>query len=284
MTYKNIVLLILLLACVSASMVTFTSCGNESNIITQFFTNEVTAKQRLDSANAQSTRKYGVNTKLVLIVGKNVKSNGKTDIATLTAITNPDSIGTWLYIYKTPPSDTLRIYTPNPLPGASDCIELTAFYNINSLIGLIQDTSTKNMVGDALNFIVSNNVSITTQTSSLLDSDSSLNLANTSDPIIRFDPSFIPDTSHLNGNVFFSTGTNKTINMFLIPAWGTLHLSTYIPNLIGFPPDLWIVNYKKTDTGTTNLILGTVVQSGQIMGINNMGLTSRVINLSKYSQ
>lgn len=284
MRYNKFALFTLLFLCVSISMVLITSCGNESNIITQIFSNEVTAKQRLDSANAQAIRKYGPSIKLVLILGKNVKSDGKTDISTLTAITNPDSVGAWLYVYKAPADTSLRIYTPNPLPGASDCIELTALFNMNSLLGLIQDTSAKNIVLGGLNLILSQNLSITTQTSYLLDSDSSLNLANTTSPIIRFDSSFIPAASSLNGNAFFSSGSNKTINMFLVPAGGTLHIPSFINTLTGFPPDLWIVNYKKTDTGSTNLILGTVVQSNETMGISTLGLTSRVINLSKYSQ
>lgn len=284
MTYKKIALFILLLACVSISITIINSCGNSTNIITQIFTNEVSAKQRLDSANAQAIRKYGLSIKLVLIVGKNVKSDGKTDISTLTAITNPDSIGAWLYIYKKPSNDTLRIYTPDPLPGASDCIELTALFNLNSLLALIPDTSAKNIVSGGLNLILSQNLSISTQTSSLLDSDTSLNLANTTSPLIRFDSSFHPSYSNFNGNAFFSSGTNKTTNMFLVPAGGTLHLPSFIDSLTGFPPDLWIVNYKKTDTGPTNLILGTIVNSGQIMGIGYLGLTSKVINLSKYSQ
>ncbi len=286
-TRKRIFVLIALCLGISITVVYFASCGNESsNPIIQIFSNEVSAKQRLDSANAQATRKYGTSVKLVLIVGKNVKSDGKTDISTLTVLTNPDSIGAWLYVYKSPGDSSLRIYTPNPLPGANDCIELTALFNINSLLALMQDTSSKNLVSGALNLILTSSINISTPSSSLMDSDTSLNLANTTNPIIRFDSSFVPDTSHLNGNAFFADGTNKTVNMFLVPAGGTLNLPNYIQNLIGFPPDLWIVNYKKTDLTNTqrNLVLGTVVQSNQTMGISQLGLTSRVINLSKYSQ
>ncbi len=263
------------------------SCGTEENIITQIFSNEVTAKQRLDSASAQATRKYGDSTKLLLIMGKNVKANGKTDISTLSAITNPDSIGAWLYVFRAPNDTSLRIYTPNPIPGSNDCIELTALFDSNTLLSLIADTSAKNMISGALSILISSsNVSITTSTSSLIDSDNSLNLANTTNPIIKFDSSFAPDTSSLNGNLFFSTGTGKRINMFLIPAVGTLHLPDFILDLTGFPPDLWIVNYKKKDLNNSekSLILGTVVEGSQIMHVANIGISSKVINLSKYAE
>jgi len=263
----------------------FSSCSEDdvTNIITGITTVEVTAKDRLDSANAQATRKYGVNTKLVLIIGKNVKADGKTTLSALTAITTPDSIGAWLYVYRVPVDTSLRIYTPNPLPTANDCIELTAFFSTNQLVNLIQDTSAKNIISGALNVIISSNVNITTPSGSLLNSDASLNLANTTNPIIKFNENYTPDTSSLNGNVFFQTGTNKTRNMILIPAAGTLNLPAYIQNLTGFPPDLWIVQYKKTNTSnqTESLILGTVVQTGQLMGVP-IGIQSAVINLSKY--
>jgi hypothetical protein len=262
----------------------YTSCGSD-NPITQIFSNEVSAKQRLDAANSQAAATYGVNAKLVMIFGKNVKSNGKTDISTFTAITSPDSIGTWLYIYRVP-GDTanLRVYTPNPIPGTSNCIELTSFFNINEIINLIQDTSARTIVSGALTLLTTSNINITTATGSLIDSDVSLGLANTTNPIIKFDASYNLSASTDNGNAFFSSGTNESTNMFLIPAAGTLDLPTIITELTGFPPDLWIVNYKKTNTSNVpeNLILGTVVQSSQIMGIPSLTLTSKVINLSKY--
>jgi hypothetical protein len=275
---------ILLCAAVMSAfiIVLFSSCAD--NPITQIFFNEVTAKQRLDSANAQAVRKYGANTKLVLIMGKNVKSNGTTDISTLSAITSPDSIGAWLYVYCVPADTSLRVYTPNPIPGANDCIELTAFFNVNTLLALIPDTSSRNIISGALNLVTQANISITTSSSELIDSDVSLGLANSTSPVIKFNSNYIPASSNLNGNLFFSTGTNKSINVFLIPAAGTLQLPNYIQNLIGFPADLWIVNYKKTDSGEKNLILGTVVKSNQIMGISSLGLSSKVINLSKFVQ
>jgi hypothetical protein len=72
--------------------------------------------------------------------------------------------------------------------------------------------------------------------------------------------------------------------MILMPAAGTLNLPTFITELTGFPADLWVVQYKKTNASlqTESLILGTVVQSGQMMGIQNLSLQSPVINLSKY--
>src|SRR4030095_6279673 len=279
--FNSLFLLILLILTVFQ----FSSCSDPGTIIHNITTNEVTAKDRLDSANAQATRKYGANTKLVLIFGKNVNSNGSTDISVITALSNPDSIGAWLYVFRVPQDTSLRIYTPNPLPTANDCIELTSFFNINSMIGLIQDTSARNIISGALNVILTTNIGITTPTGNLVNSDVSLNYANTTNPVIKFNANFSPDTSSLNGNVFFQTGTNKTRNMFLIPAAGTLNLPQYIQNLTGFPNDLWVINYKKTNSLNLqeNLILGTVVESTQQMSIPPpIGLTSRVINLSKY--
>ncbi len=262
----------------------FSSCGDDiNNIINNVTTVEVTAKERLDSANAQAIRRYGVNTRLVLIMGKNVKADGKTTLSALTAISNPDSIGAWLYVFRVPSDTSLRIYTPNPIPTTNDCIELTAFFSTNQLLNLIQDTSAKNILSGALDVIISSNVNITTPSGSLLNSDVSLNTANTTNPVIKFNENYVPDTSSLNGNVFFSTGTNKTRNMILMPAAGTLNLPAFIQNLTGFPPDLWIVQYKKTNASnqTESLILGTVVQTGQLMGVP-IGIQSPVINLSKY--
>lgn len=260
------------------------SCSNEiTNVINTITTTEVTAKERLDSANAQATRKYGASTKLVMIFGRNVNEAGKTVLSPISAVSNPDTIGAWLYIYRVPSDTSLRIYTPNPLPTSTDCVELTAYFNTNQLIGLIQDTSAKNIVSGALNFITSANIGITTPTPSLVNSDVSLGYANTSNPLIKFNSSFIPDTSSLNGNAFFASGSGKTRNMVLIPAAGTLNLPAYISNLTGFPADLWIVQYKKTNAASQqeNLILGTVVVSSQLMGVP-IGIQSKAINLSKY--
>jgi hypothetical protein len=263
----------------------FSSCSETEEIIKTVTSNEVAAKDRLDSAIAQAKRTYGDSTSLVLIFGKNVKSNGKTELSVITAITSPDSIGAWMYIFRAPGDTSLRIYTPNPLPSAKDCIELTALFNINTLLNLVQDTSAKNIIAGALEIIITTNIKITTSIPNLVNSDISLGYANTTNPIIKFDNNFAPDTSSLNGNVFFQTGTNKTINMMLIPAAGTLNLPNYIQNLTGFPNDLWIVNYKKLNSNnqTENLILGTVVEAGQQMSIPPpIGLTSKVINISKY--
>ena len=264
----------------------FSSCSDDdiNTIIKNVTTVEVTAKDRLDSAYAQATRRYGDSTKLVLILGKNVKANGKTELSALSAITNPDSIGAWLYIFRAPQDTTLRVYTPNPLPTANDCIELTALFNVNQLLNLIQDTSARNIISGALNLIITSNVSLVTPSGVLLNSDAALNLANSTNPVIKFNDNYIPDTSSLNGNAFFTSGTNQTRNMILIPAAGTLQLPAFITGLTGFPPDLWIVQYNKTNSAMMqeSLILGTVVQSGQVMGIPLIGLQSQVINLSKY--
>lgn len=270
------------LSLVAILILSFSSCTKDdiTNVINTVTTVEVTAKDRLDSANAQATRKYGASTKLVLIMGRNVDANGKTSLSALNALSNPDTISAWLYVYRVPSDTSLRIYTPNPLITANDCIELTAFFNPNQLISLIQDTSARNIVSGAFNIITSANVGITTSPSALINSNISLSLANVSDPVIKFNSSFVPDTSHLNGNVFLSTGTNVKRNMFLIPAAGTLNLPAYITNLTGFPADLWVVQYKKNTS--ESLILGTVVQSGQLMGVP-IGIQSPVINLSKYS-
>jgi hypothetical protein len=263
-------------------IIQLTGCSEDT--IKNIVSNELTAKQRLESAITQAKTTYGDSTRLVLIFGKNVNSNGRTEISAVSAITSPDSIGAWLYIFRTPADTSLKIYTPNPLPAANDCIELTAFFSTNTLLNLIQDTSAKNIVAGALALLTTSGINITTSTSVLIDSDVSLNYANTTNPIIKFDSSFIPDTSSLNGNAFFTAGSDKTINMFLIPAAGTLNLPAFITNLTGFPLDLWVVNYKKLNSSnqTENLILGTVVESSQQMGIPSIGITSKVINLSKY--
>ena len=92
------------------------------------------------------------------------------------------------------------------------------------------------------------------------------------------------------GDRFFSVDTSnavKTVNMFLIPGLGTLNLPQFITSLTGFPADLWIVNYKKSypNNDVHNLILGTIVESNQMMGISlppPLSFQSRVINISKF--
>ncbi len=273
---------LLFLSLFSIFVLSLPSCNNTvESIINAVTTVEVTAKERLDSANAQATRKYGASTKLVLIMGRNVNANGKTTLSVLNSVANPDTISAWLYVYRVPSDTSLRIYTPNPLITANDCIELTAFFNPNQLISLIQDTTARNIISGAFSVVTSANVGITTSPSVLLNSDASLNLANATNPIIKFNSSFVPDTSHMNGSIFLSGSSSQSRNMFLIPAAGTLNLPSYITNLTGFPADLWVVQYKRTNSGVQqSLILGTVVQSGQLMGVP-IGIQSAVINLSK---
>ena len=282
--YKSLKV-VLLFTVLSVSALTFFSCGTDS-IVNQIFTNEVSAKQRLDTANAQAQRDYP-NAKLVMIFGRNVKSNGKTDISTISIVSDPANIGSWLYIYRVP-GDTanLRIYTPNPLPGSSSNIELTAFFSVSQVVNLIQDTAARNLVSGALSLLTNSNINITTSTTNLIDSDVSLGLANTTNPIIKFDVNYNLSASTDNGNNFFSSGTNQTTNMMLVPAAGTLNLPTFIHDLTGFPNDLWVVNYTKTDASNTKqgLVLGTVVQSNQTIGVQGVTLTSKVINISKYAQ
>jgi hypothetical protein len=269
----------LCLSLFSIFVLTFSSCNNTvESIINTVTTVEVTAKERLDSANAQALRDHGPGTKLVLIYGRDVNAEGKTRLSVLNAAANPDTISAWLYIYRVPSDSSLRAYTPNPLITASGCIELTGFFNPTTLISLIQDTTARNIVSGALGVITSANVGITTSSANLLNSNVALNYANTTNPIIKFNSSFAPDTSHLNGNVFLTGSTSQSRNMFLIPAAGTLNLPAYITNLTGFPADLWIVQYKKNTS--QSLILGTIVQSGQLMGVP-IGIQSPVINLSK---
>jgi len=270
---------LLFLSLFSVFVLTLASCNNAvENIVNTITTVEVTAKERLDSANAQAMRKYGASTKLVLIMGRNVNAGGKTSLSVLNSVANPDTISAWLYVYRVPSDTSLRIYTPNPLITANDCIELTAFFNPSQLISLIQDTTARNIVSGALGVVTSANVGISTPSGSLLNSNLALDLANTTNPIIKFNSSFVPDTSHLNGSIFLSGSSSQSRNMFLIPAAGTLNLPAYITNLTGFPADLWIVQYKKNTS--QSLILGTVVQSGQLMGVP-IGIQSPVINLSK---
>ena len=282
--------ILILLAVLITVSITVSSCSDPEQIFNQILENKVTAKERLDSANAQALRKYGSSTKLVLVLGQNVlfegMDKGKTDISIVTALADPNTLGAWIYIFKKPGTDSLAVYTPNPIPGASDCIELTKIFNLNTLLGLIADTSARNIVSGALALINNTNFNINTSMNQLVDSDVSLEYANASNPVIKFNSSFVPSSSTLNGNYFFTnnvTGATKTVNMFLIPALGTLNLPSYITSLTGFPNDLWVVNYKKVFTGSTeNLILGTVVTSSQQMGIPYLTLVSRAINLSKF--
>jgi len=281
-TKSNFIISLSAILFIALSAIMFCSCGE--NTITNIVSNELSAKDRLESAITQAKTDYGDSTRLVLIFGKNVNSNGKTEISAITTLTSPDSIGMWLYLFRAPGDSSLKVYAPNPLPTASDCIELTALFNINTLLNLIQDTSAKNIVAGALALLTTSGINVTTHVSALIDSDVSLNYANTTNPIIKFNSSFVPDTSSLNGNTFFTSGSNKTINMFLIPTAGTLNLPQFITNLTGFPPDLWVVNYKKLNSSnqTENLIVGTVVESSQQIGVPVIGISSKVINLSKY--
>jgi len=287
---KKSVIYLLIISISLTFLFTLCSCNNATNVISDIISNKITAKDRLDSANAQATRKYGSGARLVLVLGQNViysgTDQGKTDISIISAISDPNSLGAWIYLFKKTGSDTLAVYTPDPTPGARDCIELTKYFSTNTLISLIADTSARNIVSGAISLVSQSNFNITTPDSLLVDSDVSYGYAYSSNPIIKFDASFIPGSSTLNGSKFFSDTTGNssaTVNMFLIPGLGTLNLPNYILTLTGFPADLWIVNYKKTaGTATNNLILGTVVQSTQQMGIPLLTLVSKAINLSKF--
>ncbi len=268
----------------------FYSCNDTTtNIINDIISNKVTAKDRLDSAFAQASRKYSPSVKLVMIFGKNVLFDGadvgKTDITGLTILSDPNQIGAWLYIFKKPGvADSLAVYTPNPLPGARDCIELTSIFNLSTVLSLIADTSAKNIVSGALSLINNTNFFISTSTSEIVNSDSSYNYSYYSNPTIKFNSMFFPSADTNNGHSFFASGTNKTVNMFLIPALGTLNLPAYITSLLNFPSDLWVVNYKRTNVSLNeNYITATVTKSNQTMTINIPPVfSSKVINLSKY--
>jgi len=281
--FKRLILPLLLVISIVTMPFFMNACSPEE-IINTATTVEVTAGERLAAANEEAVADYGAGTELVLILGKNVKANGKTELSVINSINDPSTIGAWLYVYRVPSDTSLRIYTPNPLITSSGVIELTAFFSTNQLVNLIQDTSARNIVSGALDVIINADVSITTSPTNLLNSDASLSLANSTNPVIKFNENFVPASSSLNGNAFFTTGTNQTRNMILMPAAGTLHLPDFITNLTGFPADLWIVQYNKTNTSNVSesLILGTVVQSGQIMGIPSISVQSQVINLSKY--
>lgn len=290
---KTIIVMITLAVCI-LSMIQLTSCdkSNPIDIVQDIVYNKVTAKDRIDSAYAQATRKYGNNTKLVLILGRNViysgTDAGRTDISITTAASDPNSLGAWIYVFKKPNTDTLAVYTPDPTPGERDCIELTSIFNINTLLSLIPDTSARNIIQGTIQLVNSIGFEITTPTASLINSDAAFNLSYSTNPIIKFDNLFATAISTTNGDKFFNqdiTNATKSVNMFLIPGLGTLNLPNFVQNLTGFPPDLWVVNYKKlyTDNTEKNLILGTVVQNSQIMNILTL-ISSKVINLSKYVQ
>jgi len=277
---------LLLLLVITASLY---SCSNNAvNVINDLVSNKVTAKERLDSANAQAQRKYSPSTQLVMIFGKNVLYDGtdagKTDISITTGISDPNTLGAWLYIFKKPGTDTLAVYTPNPIPGARDCIELTSLFSTSTIINLIADTSARNIVSGSLSLITGSNFHISTNATNLVNSDVAFGYSYSSNPIIRFNSSWVPSSSTYNGSTFLGqTGTNKTVNMFLLPGLGTLNLPAYITSLTGFPQDLWIVNYKLDNASVTqNFIAGTVVESNQNMGISFLGLFSKAINISKY--
>ena len=285
---KNKIIYFVLLTFALTLSVSLTSCNNAVDVITDLVYNKVTAKDRLDSANAQAVRRYGPSAQLVLVLGQNVifdgTDKGRTDISIISGVSDPNSLGAWIYVYKKPGTDTLAVYTPDPTPGARNCIELTKIFSMGTILGLIADTSARNIVSGAISLINNSSFKIVTSSSALVDSDTSLAYANVSNPVIKFNASFVPSSSSINGNSFFTgTSTSKTVNMFLIPAAGTLNLPFYITNLLGFPNDLWVVNYKKTTgSASENLILGTVVESNQQMGITLLGLVSKAINLSKF--
>jgi hypothetical protein len=159
-----------LLVLITASLY---SCNNNAvNVINDIIANKITAKDRLDSANAQAQRKYSPSTQLVMIFGKNVLYDGtdagKTDISITTGLSDPNTLGAWLYIFKKPGTDTLAVYTPNPLPGARDCIELTSLFSTGTIINLIADTSARNIVSGSLSLITSSNFHISTSRATVL--------------------------------------------------------------------------------------------------------------------
>lgn len=285
---KNKLIYLVLISFVFTLVFHLYSCNNASEVIQDIISNKVTAKDRLDSSNAQAVRKYGSSVQLVLILGQNViftgNDKGRTDISVVSAIANPDSLGAWIYVYKKPGTDTLAVYTPDPTPGSRNCIELTKYFSMSTIVGLIADTSARNIVANAITYINNSSFKITTASTDLVDSDISLDYANSSNPVIKFNSSFVPSASTLNGNKFLlDTNGTRTVNMFLIPALGALNLPNFVTQLTGFPKDLWVVNYKRSQgVVADNLILGTVVQSNQQMGIPLLTLLSKAINLSKY--
>jgi len=285
---KKLVSNVLVIVPILLLTIILSSCSD--NIVNDLISNKITAKDRIDSAYAQARRTYSPSVKLVMVFGKNVLIDGtdagRTDITLTSGITDPNNIGAWLYIFKKPGSNDLAVYTPNPTPGARDCIELTSVFNFNTVLSLIADTSAKNIVSGCLNLITNSNFQISTGMDSLVNSDVAYGYAYNYSPVIKFNSSFTPSSSNVNGSTLFSqTGTNKTANMFLLPALGTMRLDLpqYISNLVGLPQDLWIVNYKMDVNGSTqNYIFGTVVRSDQNMGISALGLISKAINISKF--
>jgi hypothetical protein len=251
----------------------------------------VSAKNRLNSAIRQAKNGYGDDVKLVLILGQGViisgPDRGKTDITSTTINSDPNNMIAWIYIFLKPGMSSPIAYTPNPLQTAKDCWELRVNFDFNTLLTLIPDTSARNIISGTIALVNNPDFRITTDTTNIMDSDLALDFAISSNPIIRFDTSFVPGPSSINGNYFFTNDTAgyiQTANMFLIPAIGTLKLTDYIQGMTGFPSDLWIVNFKKTSgTIVQNLILGTVVQVTQLIGIPSISLTSKCINLSKYA-
>ena len=129
---KNEIKIFLVLVFVSL----LAGCDNSTNVIQDIISNKVTAKDRLDSANAQASRKYGTNSKLVLILGQNViysgADMGRTDISIISGISDPNTLGAWIYVYKKTETDSLAVFTPDPTPGARNCIELTKIFNIKT--------------------------------------------------------------------------------------------------------------------------------------------------------
>ena len=161
MNKKYYYILILIIFPIIAAPFILTGC-DDAGVILPLVTTEVSAKDRLDSANAQATRKYGAGTSLVLIFGKNVKVNGKTDLINTT---NIDSIGAWLYIYRAA-NDSIspfKIFTPDPVPSTSDCIELTSAFNVASILGLMTDTSARNEISSALGILAVTRIGILQQ-------------------------------------------------------------------------------------------------------------------------
>jgi hypothetical protein len=75
-----------------------TSSGDDE-IIKTIISNEVAAKDRLDSANAQAKRTYGDSTELVLILERmlNQMENGN---IRHNSYHQSDSIGAWLYVFR----------------------------------------------------------------------------------------------------------------------------------------------------------------------------------------
>jgi hypothetical protein len=264
----NFTLIIIILPILFLSTFLFSSC-DDSGILNPAVPTHIGATDRLPATNSQVAAEYGANTKLVMIFGRNVNSDGTTDVSKLTLpTTSLDSIGAWIYVYR-PDSLTpvFKLFTPNPDSTQSNCIELTSAFTINSFVGLITDTSARSRISNSLLTTVTLNIGITTPTAALLNSTTSIYLSDTVNPLIKFDSVYHTSPSTYTGNVFNNTGSNKTQNMFLIPASGTLNMTTFIPTMTGYPPDIWIVNFSKLDNNNVlqNLVIGTIVQSNQSM-------------------